>query len=73
MTLRRGEATAGTGEKDLAERGFGTAGMLRVVVIAVPHLDFHEEAVCREEHPVQERRGGLSMRKTCDEGKIWVS
>jgi len=67
---RRGEATASTGEKDLAERGLGTAaGMLRVV-IAVPHLGFDEEAVRREEHPVQERCGGLSIRNTCDdEGK----
>lgn len=61
--VRGGETTAGAGEKDLAERGLYFLIRYRcVVAVPVSRLELHEEAVRREEQPVQKRGGGLSMR-----------
>ena len=62
MYVRRGQTTACTGQKDLAERGLS----LLILGIVVVHLELHEEAVRREEHPVQQRGSSLFMAGVAD-------
>src|ERR1700677_4946570 len=50
--MRGCEAAAGTSEENLGERG---------LFVVRPYLHLQEEAVRREEQPVQYRCGGLSV------------